>query len=274
MSPKRWALSLFFVWHLIAITLGSLMSPGAMPPIPAPRHPTNDVFAAAITPSLDRLAARISPLPAAILRTAGPVGVLAADYLSLTGVSQSWKMFSNPPLVDQYLRIRYYVGGAPAAGEDGQRPSWTATELVLPAHREDRVRFLQGYWDAFRDKAMTSALGRFDGGRSDRLNEPNTKSSDLPEDLAPIARYFAGRFQKQVLRPDERIVRTEVWYGIAPMALPGELPDLARVEERQAVLRRYYEGPVEDHFGTPVVPPYRSVQDEADIVWFLKYFEP
>jgi hypothetical protein len=274
MSPKRWALSLFFVWHLVAITLGSLMSPGAMPPIPAPRHPTNDVFAAAMTPSLDRLAAMISPLPAAILRNAGPVRVLAADYLSVTGVSQSWKMFSNPPLVDQYLRVRYYVGLDRATGQNGQDASWTATELVLPAHREDRVRLVQGYWDAFRDKAMTSALARFDSGRSDRLNEPNTKSADLPDDLAPIARYFARRFQRDVLRPDERVVRTEIWYGVAPMPRPGELPDSRRVEDRQALLRRYYEGPVENHFGTPVVPPYHSAQVEADITWYLEYFEP
>jgi hypothetical protein len=263
----------FFVWHVVAIALGSLMSPGAILPIGPPRHPSNNRLAAALTPPLDRIAAALAPLPEAILRGAGPLRLMATDYLRLTGVSQSWKMFSNPPLVNQYLRIRYYVGTEIGTGETA-RQSWTATELVFPAHREDRVRLLAGYWGAFRDKAMTSALGRFDEKVSKRSLTPAAKSSDLPDDLAPIGRYFARRFQKEVLRSDERIVRTEIWYGTVPMPLPGALPDPARLEEREAALQRYYDGPIENHFGRPVVPEYLRGEQEADITWSLKYFEP
>ena len=41
-----------------------------------------------------------------------------------------------------------------------------------------------------------------------------------------------------------------------------------------SVLRDYYQGPVENHFGTSAYPPYHSEQDQADIRWFLEYFEP
>jgi hypothetical protein len=273
MSAKRWALSFFFIWHVTAIALGSLQSPGAVVPVGLPRHPDNNVIAAGVTPALDRIASGLAPIPAAINRAAGPVRTFAAAYLEVTGVAQSWKMFSNPPQVFQYLRVRYYIGRR----GDGRRsalPVWTATELVLPAHREDEIRMVRGYWDGFRDKAMTSALQRFQNGRSDRLIKPDTKSSELPDDIAPIARYFARRFQHDALTPDERILRTEIWYGISSIPPPGESLDPNRLAARRSLLRKYYEGPIENHFGTPVYPAYRSTEDEADIRWFLEYFEP
>jgi len=270
MSAKRWGLSALFVWHIIAIALGSLASPGAIPPVGPPRHPTGDVFAATLTPPLDVFAARVSRIPAVFARAAGPLQSLAATYLRGTGVSQSWKMFANPPLVHQYLRVRYYVGSR----TNELRPAWTATELVLPAHREDEVRVVRGYWDAFRDKAMTSALARFHGERSNALLRADTKSAELPNHIAPIARYFARRFQRDSLTSDERVVRTEIWYGIAPMPIPGELSDARTVDKRRTVLGEYYRGPVENHLIAPSYPQYHIVEVEADIQWYLEYFEP
>ena len=159
MSPKRWALSLFFVWHVLAIVLGSITAPSAIPapPVGPPRHPDNDPIAARLTPALDLIAVVVEPFPAVLGTAAGPLRNLASRYLQTTGVSQSWKMFTLPPETHQYLRVRYYVSTA-SKGQEADTPAWTATELVLPAHREDELRFFRAYWDAFRDKAMTSAL--------------------------------------------------------------------------------------------------------------------
>ena len=274
MSPKRWALSVFFVWHVLAIGIGSLASPGAVLPVGPPRHPVNDPIAATMTPALDRVAAVASRVLPVLTRILRPVRPVATSYLETTGVAQSWKMFSNPPEVLQYIRIRYYVGAAGSAWAQTAGPAWTATELVLPAHREDEVRFFRAYWDAFRDKAMTSALQRFHEGRSSSLIKADTTSSDLPSDLAPIGRYFARRFEREALRADERILRTEVWYGFVPMPAPRVTPNRATTEARLAVLRLYYQGPVENHFGRPRYPVYHVGEQQADILWLLEYFEP
>ena len=273
MSAKRWALSAFFVWHVMAIGLGSLASPGAVVEVGPPRQPTNDPIAAALTPELDMMAAVVAPVLERVIDAAAPLQRWAAWYLGLTGVAQSWKMFSNPPEVHQYLRIRYYIGRTATDSASGE-PAWTATELVFPAHREDEVRLVEGYWAAFRDKAMTSALQRFHEHRHPRLLKVDTKSAELPDDLAPIARYFATRYQDRALGPGERIVRAEVWYGVAPMPPPGGTYDRERTDARMSVLRGYYEGPIENHFGRPVSVPYHSSEIEADITWVLEYFEP
>src|SRR6185436_7289937 len=105
MSAGRWALSLFFVWHVTAIGLGSLASPGAVLPVDPPRYPQDNRLAATLTPALDIAAAKISTLPKALLRRTAPLQPFVNSYLRITGVSQSWKMFSNPPETHQYLRV-------------------------------------------------------------------------------------------------------------------------------------------------------------------------
>ena len=274
MSVKRVTLSLLFVWHVVAIALGALESPGVVLPVGPPRHPTYNRAAAAITPVLDRVAAVIAPVPDAILHSAGPVRALAARYREVTGVSQSWKMFTNPPQRSQYLRVRHYIGPRAQDPQSVPGPRWTATELVLPAHREDRIRFLRAFWNSYQDKAETVALQRFQTSVRDRTLGPDTKSAELPDDIAPIGRYFARRFQREALKADERILRTEIWYGEAPMPVPGQALDSMQVEARRAVLLQYYQGPVENYLGPQVYPPYGSNQAEADIRWHLEYFEP
>ena len=106
MSAKHWALSAFFVWHVTSIALGALASPGTMLPVEAATYPPNDALAATITPYLDPVAAALEDVPAAIIEATWPLPGLTAVYRSLTGVSQSWKMFANPPQVHQYLRVR------------------------------------------------------------------------------------------------------------------------------------------------------------------------
>jgi hypothetical protein len=272
MTVRRWALSAFFVWHIAATAVGAFGSASAVRPITASDRPPADALAAYLTPVFDRWAVSASSIPGAVERLSKPVRWAIDSYLLVTGLGQNWKMFSVPPRVHQYMRVRYFVGRPADTGD--YQPQWTATELVMPAHREDVVRLLQSYRDSFRDKAMAIAHQNFVSGRKDVLLKPDTKSAELPDDLAPIARYFGRRFERRALRPGEQVVRTEVWFGTAPMRPPGSSTEDELVQARWEVLRTYYGGPVERHFGRPLIPTYRATEQEADIEWVLEYFEP
>ena len=95
----------------------------------------------------------------------------------------------------------------------------------------------------------------------------------LPDDLPPIDRYFGRRFARTYLKPTERLVRAEVWYGEVPNPVRGVALAPSALEARLNVLRSYYGGPVRGpalSFGTLV---YGSSEQEADIKWKLAYFE-
>jgi hypothetical protein len=198
----------------------------------------------------------------------GPLGAMAGAYLGAIGLDQRWTMFAHPPAFDQYVRVRYFV--APDIGAD--HGAWAATELVMPAHREDRVRLAQSFRDSYRDKAIAIAVEEFlrrpehDGVARDRT------TAAVPDDLAPVARYFAAQFARRHLRAGERIVRTEVWVGAAP--LRDEHPtNASRTVERRAVLLDYYAGPIEHRFRVPPHAQSHAADEEADITWVLEYFE-
>lgn len=274
MPSKRWAVSAFIVWHLVAILVGALGTPAEGRPAPASDAPPADALSAALSPVFDRVARSATVIPAGLELVARPVRRAINTYLQLIALGQNWRMFSVPPKVHQYLRVRYYIG--PRETTDIAGATWTATELIMPAHREDEVRWLRSYRDSFTDKALAVALQKFQIARDEdeALIAPDTRSADLPDDLAPVARYYARRFVRVALQPEERLIRTEVWYGSAPIPAPGSISDRTATDARWEVLRKYYEGPVEDHFGRPVVPGYYTAEKEADIVWILEYFEP
>lgn len=188
-------------------------------------------------------------------------------YISLTGQAQQWAMFSSPPHYDTYWRVRYYI--QPANG----RP-WIATELVGPAHREDRIRLAQSFRDSYQDKALELALDAFYKRRKPVALNPGTRPGQLPDDLAPVGRYFARRFARERLRgTDERIVRTEIWVGLADNKEMGSPIDWTALAERRAVLSEFAGGPVENRLRVPPYPPYHGVDEEVGIRWVLEYFE-
>jgi hypothetical protein len=164
--------------------------------------------------------------------------------------------------------VRYYLTSGRAA-----------TELIVPAHREDRFRLVRGLRDSFRDKTVSTALDRF-AASSDRLlrsarrnagGDPARALAQLarnpPADLVPVARFFGDRFERAHLDPGERMVRQEIWYGTAPLpteADPGS--------ERLNALRRYYAGPTFAPVGQHAAEArYGAIEREADIVWALLY---
>jgi len=257
-------LSVFFAWHLIAITIGSLRPPDTSDPSAEPRVLPPSRLAQA----LDGLAGGVWRVHTLLWRATALVHPAADAYLRLTGLAQPWAMFSNPPRYDDYLRVRYYIG------RDPSRPTRVATELVMPAGREDEVRLFKAYRDSYEDKAYSIALQRFFTNlkSSDKI-AANMKSLDLPDDLAPIARYYARRFTERELGAGERILRTDVWRGIAITPPPGVQPDETEQLARRAALLEYYEGPVENPFNPPIFPQYRAVDHDGDIEWLLLYFE-
>jgi hypothetical protein len=265
---RRRLVALFLGWHLFAISVAALPPASRASNFP-PRDPS-----AALNPSFHQLtllfdaAARAADAVERVIRWGTrPLRPLATSYLRLTGLSQTWSMFANPPTTAQYMRVRYYV--QPREGRE-----WAATELVWPTNREDRLRTFQSFRDSYRDKALAVAVARFYDRRKTDVIRPDTQPDDLPNDLAPVARYFTKRFAAGYITNDgDRVVRTEIWIGNAPIPRLGtsasEDARLARAEALQA----YYDGLIEHRLQVPPRPPYHGGEREADIGWLLEYFE-
>ena len=119
---------------------------------------------------------------------------------------------------------------------------------------------------------MAIALQDFRVHRGKRKLRPDTTPSELPDDLAPIGRYFARRFAIARLLPSEEIVRTEFWHGIAPIPPPSQR-DRQNREAHLDVLQKYFDGPVEIHGRLPDYPPYHGGERVEGIDWVLEYYE-
>jgi hypothetical protein len=262
---RKYLIPAFVIWHLVAII------EGAVPPATQFTFPERQSLSASgmlverVTPVLDGLSAAIVPVVRSVRWVTSPIRPITRRYRALTGLGQSWNMFSNPSRNDRYVRVRYHI-------QSPQGRRWTATELISPANREDRMRWFQSFRDSYRDKDLNISLTNFYNHRKADSIRPDTRPSELPNDLAPIAHYFERRFRRG-LSSTERIVRVEVWYGLAPTPPPGQSTEEDRLAQRRAVLQDYYEGPIEQRVRTPPLPPYHGVETEADIRWILEYYE-
>jgi hypothetical protein len=264
---RRRLIALFLAWHLFAISVAALPPPNRLSHFPQrdPSSALNPVFYR-ITLTLDGVARVTEAIESGLWRATRPMHRVIRYYLRLTGLGQTWSMFANPPTYAQYMRVRYYV-------ESPSGRTWVASELVWPTNREDRVRTFQSFRDSYRDKAMSVAVGRFYDRRKAELIQPETTPDQLPKDLAPIARYFSREFARAHVTDGERITRTEVWVGTAPIAPLGTAPDAEARLDRAAALQAYYEGAIEQRINVPPIPPYHAGEREADINWILEYYE-
>jgi hypothetical protein len=190
-----------------------------------------------------------------------PVGRLTHLYEE-AGIRQTWRMFAAPETDDQYLRINYFVSGR------GQDRLSLVRELVLPAQRDDRVRLRHD----FRDKAIVNAIDAFFARRDRSIG--SEAASSARDDFAPIVRYFRSQYRRHFLAAGEDVIRTEVWYGLAPMPPRGRTLPEGRRSMRLDVLREYYNGPVRSTVGALKAQGLGSEEREADIVWTLEYVEP
>ena len=271
MSGVRWAVSVFLLWHVTATALGSIPSSERLEErkvVGPVRHPTDDPIAAVVTPRLDAFAIDFWQLADRVSTAAGSLPGYARMYLRSVGLGQQWVMFGSPPTLDEYMRLRYFVGS-----KADDKPSWSATELIFPASREDQVRLAQAYWDKHRDKAIYNANTVFRRRLQTRAESESEQESDIPNDLAPIVRYFSRQFQRDHLEGGERILRTEFWYGSVPNPPRGTAVNVGVRDARFATLQEYYEGPVENRLRLPPYGPIHAFERQADITWSLQYFE-
>jgi hypothetical protein len=218
-----------------------------------------------VTSVLDAVWGVASTVHSGVWQLTGPVRSVTARYVALLNLGQPWNMFSNPPWFDEYVRIRYFVGR--------DQPRWMATELVLPSEREDRVRLVAGYRGSYRDKSTQVMIERFFTKRRDAEMRPDTRPDELPDDLAPLARFYAGRFEARFVSARERLLRTEVWRGVAMNPRLGEAGSPDAMLARRAALLEYYQGPVEVRFNLPKRAPYHAADRDGDIEWLLEYYE-
>lgn len=266
-------LSAFLAWHIVAMFVGAIPDPSVdpLPPIPLPRDVHDDVLASRVAPVLDSAVEGFVHVPVVLNRLLRPVRPAVDFYLGMLNLQQRWSMFASPPQADQYLRLRYFV--APVlAGDRLSRPTWTASELVMPAHDETQVRLWHSYLDSSRDKAIGSALDEYHRAMSSMMDRGGRVPDPLPLDLAPVGRYFAREFARRQLGPNERIVWVETWYGEALNPPPGHALAAETLSAREKVLEKYYEGPVRAPAVT--VGRYGAREHEADINWLLDYVEP
>ena len=266
---RRRLVAVFLAWHLFAIFVSSLPAENRLSRSRFPQRDPSTALSPAfhrVTVALDGLARGVEAVESTIWRATRPLHPAINYYVRVTGLSQTWSMFANAPTFAQYMRVRYYV-----QPENG-RP-WMATELVLPTNREDRVRTVQSFRDSYRDKALGIAIGRFYDHRKPSLIAPETRSDQLPTDLAPVARYFARGFAQTHLARGERLTRVEVWVGTAPIPPLGTAADEEMRLERAVALESYYDGPIEQRINVAPVPPYHAGEREADIAWLLEYYE-
>jgi hypothetical protein len=255
-AKLRGLISACIAFHLVALAVESLPDPDELRRVEPHRANTTNRLSAALTPTLDRIAAGIRAVEPTLANVVAPLRFVTRPYVAVS-LTQRWDMFSNPMTIDQYVRVDQYVMSS------GRRSARVFQELVLPAQREDQPQFVH----KFRDKAMLIARDAF---VSNRRRDP--RAAVPPDDLRPVARYFRNQFLRNYASPDERVLRTEVWLGESPIPPLGERVSEHEFAARLDVLQRYWDGPSERPpiTGTPAIG---AVQREADIEWKLEYAE-
>jgi hypothetical protein len=186
---------------------------------------------------------------------------ISAAYVQTFSLNQDWRMFVNPALDAEYVRITFWVeAGAPVAGEHN---AVRAVDLrALPEIAPGRVRNdFESFRASFRDRAVDRALDLFAAGYEDsRLVDPGNLRISLwalsgqPNPLSPVTRYFRRFFVTRSLAPNEHVVRTELWYGHVSGPLPEQQPKPAAV--------------------TPLSPREPgALEDEGGIHWTLYFVD-
>jgi len=255
MSRFRWVVSVLLLYHLSAILVDAIPAPGELTRPKEVRHPEGRMMTRVLTPLLDTAALRLAELDSVLFRWSQPVRRVTQRYIKL-GLSQRWTMFAAPARNDQYIRIDYF-----ARTPSGDLMRYQ--ELILPKSREDRVRFFHD----FQDKATSSLWTAFNQAAAQKVQDPSGV-----DELAQSLRFFKARFRLEHLSDRDQIVRTEVWFGSAPIPPPGDQQADEALRLRLAAVPSYYS----DHRKTPFSGPYSGLgreERELDITWLLAYLE-
>jgi hypothetical protein len=254
MSRERWFLSLLIAYHLVAVALAALPTRDALDRF----NETRLVRPTFLPTVLDALAAFAHDGELALMSGSSPLRLMTRPYIQ-AGLRQRWNMFSNPGTDDHYMRVDYYYEN-PGPAPDVM----VARELVFPADDETRVRLMH----RFRDKAIFNAVETY-FLRRDRREARESSASDAREALVPVSQHFTRQFGRSRLPQGSRMIRTETWYGSAPIPFPGAEVADGDLLMRLTVLDRYRDATLPPQRGALAPPAIGATQREADITWML-----
>ena len=264
MSARAFLVSLLIVFHLIAITLAAIPAPTTDAPLePTPRLDTDPV-AITLTPVIDRIATAVAQAETLLLRWTRPVSALTKRYVDI-GLPQRWNMFSDPVTASRYLRFDWYV-----ADPSHSKAARLFRELVLPSLPESQTR----WWYSARDKAVSVSLRSYQSPDEQEMSSPRSGDPRLPRHsrIAPLVKYFQGRFVAAHGIVFGQIVRTEIWGGAAPIPAPSDIARPTGYHQRRQILAKYRD-PQPTQVTLTAHPEVWSTYREADIVWQLIYVE-
>lgn len=264
MSEFRRLASILILFHVTAVAVATIPAPGEVNAIdPARRTDASDPIAVRLAPALDRAAVVVFAIQRTLHGVLRPVRRVTQLYAG-GAVHQRWRMFANPPTDDRFIRLDYYVETSPEAGS-----LRVSSEVVLPVGPEESLRY-------FRGKAIRNALDTYLrkeyshlGIALERGEQPDPR---LFMELVPLVSYFAARYADRHLTPPARIVRTELWYGSAPIPPPGQRSSETALAERQKQLTAYEQRPPRTA-SRLVLKARGAVEQEAGIRWRLEHIE-
>ena len=201
-----------FALHITAIVVAAVPSPERLAAVTSERESSDDRLARLVRPNLDALIPALERSTSFAWRLTRPVRPVLARYTRTFRLTQSWRMFAEPPLANQYIAV---------CADYGSPHGVRKCEIVEPAIPPGRFKGLAAYRPGFRDKALSNAAHAFlqeraNGTLAGIVDGRTRYGADV---LQPIGRY---------LRPSASgaspVQRLEVWRGAVRIAPRGEPP--------------------------------------------------
>lgn len=266
MPPSHWVISGFIIFQLLSFIVGSTPTPSALGTPATPHRENITKLGAEVAPVLDRAEGPIRWLDRVVWRATRWIERPIRLYLRGTRQFQRWNMFSHPLRRHEYLHIRYYVASPSNPQLRVHR------QLIYPSHTAG-IRLFKSFADSFRDKAMMLTLDLY----FRRLKREQEKygedraEQEAQVELFPIINPFMRRQSGRILGPGERLVRAELWRGLAPMPGPGETLPQEVYDARQQTISEYDAATDVSYVGNTEadIPPLGAGMTDADIRWKL-----
>lgn len=264
MSRNRYLISALLSFHLIALVVSAVPPPEDLASVDAARFPQEaDIVSRIVTPILDTAADGIGAVEPSLFYALRPLRSVTRAY-TRAGLGQRWTMFVHPSRSDQYVRLDYFVSPDPLSPRAD-----LFRELVLPVDPAERLAY-------FRGKSIRNSI-RYYHQRLEQAEKTASMSQDeqnrtAARRLATIARFYRERLERDRKDLSGRVVRTEMWYALAPSPPPGQRLTAGEIERREMALAGYRNTRIAN-VARPGAPRLRVAQPDADLTWVLLYVD-